>query len=171
MQKRPRPATWPARGVCALSPKTGPSILCWRELGWNGAWWARETNRASRLGRPAAWYELRWSCPGHWLAPNGIGSSTRSTTRTRIMTATDRDRSIWTGSPAIKLILLYHTFLQVSNRLSDFQYPRGDSNACTRLRRPVLYPTELRGPDARDIVPRFPPSVKWEVTPVLSHPP
>ena len=25
-------------------------------------------------------------------------------------------------------------------------YPRGDSNARTRLRRPVLYPTELRGP-------------------------
>jgi hypothetical protein len=29
--------------------------------------------------------------------------------------------------------------------LKDRKYPQGDSNARTRLRRPVLYPTELWG--------------------------
>ena len=32
-----------------------------------------------------------------------------------------------------------------SSDLHLFWYPRRDSNPCTRLRRPVLYPAELRG--------------------------
>ncbi len=31
-------------------------------------------------------------------------------------------------------------------------YPRQDSNLCSRLRRPVLYPTELRGLDLSAII-------------------